>query len=184
MPEYRRIFQPGGTFFFTVVTFERKPIFNSPAARKLLGESFRSVKEKYPFTMDAICLLPDHLHTIWTMPPNESNYSIRWSAIKAFFTHGFIKSPKSPEELTPSQLKRREGAVWQRRFWEHMIRDEIDLENHIYYIHFNPVKHGLVHNVDEWEWSTFHKYVDLGWYPGESKNLPTSKDLGISDEWD
>ena len=184
MPDYRRNFQPGGTFFFTVVTCQRFPIFDASPARDLLGEAFRNVKEKYPFTLDAICLLPDHLHCLWTLPESDGNYSIRWSYIKAYFTHRYKGIFGAPGKLNESRENRREGVVWQRRFWEHTIRDEQDFAMHFDYIHYNPVKHGLVQNIDEWEWSSFHHYVNLGWYPGKWEYPGDKKVLVISDLWD
>lgn len=125
MPEYRRHFQPGGTFFFTVVTHQRHPIFITISARALLGDAFRAAKSRYPFTVSAICLLPDHLHCIWTLPETESNNVIRWSYIKSYFTHQFKENGLLP--VSKSRENRREGSVWQRRFWEHVLYDELDL---------------------------------------------------------
>ena len=184
MPNYHRHLQPGGTFFFTLVTYNRYPIFNSPSARELLGETFRVAIERYPFTMDAICLLPDHLHCIWTLPENDKNYSLRWSFIKSFFTHRYDGTAMIPTGLNKSREKRREGRVWQRRFWEHVIHDELDLERHFDYIHYNPVKHGLVQRVEDWEWSSFHRYVKLGWYPMKWNDENNGKNLKILDLWD
>ena len=184
MPNYHRHFQPGGTFFFTVVTYNRYPIFNSPSARELLRESFRTAIERYPFAMDAICLLPDHLHCIWTLPETGQDFSIRWSFIKSYFTHRFDDSKMSLKNLSSSHENRREGGVWQRRFWEHFIRDEQDLVKHFDYIHYNPVKHGLVQNVEDWAWSSFHRYVKLGWYPSGWNDKNVGENLKISDLWD
>lgn len=176
MPEYRRLFRPGGTFFFTVVTYHRLPIFDSPTSRELLGQAFRSTREHYPFFMDAICLLPDHLHCILTLPETDKNCALRWSYLKSYFTHRFKGKNVIQPKLNPSRKNRREGGVWQRRFWEHIIMDDLDFERHLDYIHYNPVKHGLVENVEDWEWSSFHRYVNLGWYPkglddGNGKNI-------------
>ncbi len=169
MPEYRRHFNPGGTFFFTVVTYHRYPFFNSGPARTLLGEAFRSAQERYPFTLNAICLLPDHLHCIWTLPDNENDNSIRWRTIKSYFTQRYKGGFHANTEISASRKLRRESGIWQRRFWEHIIFDDLDYERHINYIHYNPVKHGLVEDVESWQWSSFHRYVKLGWYPSGSK---------------
>jgi putative transposase len=184
MPNYHRHFQPGGTFFFTVVTYKRHPIFNTSSARQLLGEAFRTAMERYPFSMVAVCLLPDHLHCIWTLPENDINYSIRWGFIKSFFTHRYNDRDTSSSKTVRSREKRREKGVWQRRFWEHFIRDELDLEVHFDYIHYNPVKHGYVQYVDEWEWSSFHRYLELGWYSKGWNDQNKGEKLIISDIWD
>jgi putative transposase len=165
MPDYRRLFSPGGTFFFTVVTWQRKPIFAEPQARVLLGEAFRQTADRYPFQTNAICLLPDHLHCIWTLPEDETDYSIRWRFLKAYLSRNISPASGMRSELSASRVKRREASIWQRRFWEHRIRDEEDFQRHLDYIHFNPVKHDLVQNVGDWPWSSFRRYVGLGWYP-------------------
>jgi putative transposase len=178
MPEYRRNRQPGGTFFFTVVTYKRKPIFESAAARGWLRLAFQLAIDRYPFKINAICLLPDHIHCIWTLPVADSDYSLRWSFIKSYFTHMYKQREQVHSMLNETQLRRREGGVWQRRFWEHTIRDEVDLERHIEYIHYNPVRHGLVKEVGEWKWSSFHKYVENGWYPPGKMDQPP-EDIGF-----
>jgi putative transposase len=165
MPEYRRSFIPGGSYFFTVVTFNRQPILVSPKARQLLRIAWMDVQRRFPFTTDAICLLPDHIHTIWTLPPMDSNYSVRWKEIKRLFTLGFLEQIGPGGERNGSRVKRKEAAIWQRRFWEHTLQDEEDLNRHLDYLHFNPVKHGWVQQVKEWPWSSFHRYVKMDCYP-------------------
>jgi putative transposase len=162
MPEYRRSKVEGGTFFFTVVTWHRNPIFIQPESRIILHEVWTFVQARRPFHTDAICLLPDHLHCIWTLPENDSDYSLRWREIKRLFTHQYLAEIGQTEEPNLSHQKRNESAVWQRRFWEHTIRNEEDLNNHINYIHFNPVKHRLVSRPQDWEWSSFHRYIKMG----------------------
>jgi putative transposase len=120
-----------------------------------------------PFKTEAVCLLPDHLHCIWALPEDESDYSIRWSEIKRLFTRAYVREIGPGGERGESRRKRREAAVWQRRFWEHMIRNEEDLNRHIDDIHYNPVKHGLVKRVCDWPWSSFHRYVRMGFYERE-----------------
>jgi putative transposase len=164
MPEYRRFLLAGGTFFFTLVTYDRKPIFINPLVRDLLREIWKKVVQKHPFQTEAICLLPDHIHCIWTLPQDNAKFSLRWSEIKRQFTYRYLNEIKPILEKSASRVKRGEASLWQRRFWEHTIRDEVDLNNHINYIHYNPVKHGLVSNVKDWEFSSFHKYVKLGMY--------------------
>jgi putative transposase len=164
MPEYRRSLVEGGTFFFTVVTYHRRPIFASDEARSILHSAWNNVMQRIPFMTDAVCLLPDHLHCIWTLPEGDKNYSLRWGEIKRLFSQNYHKHGKSKEIPDQSRAKRGEALIWQRRFWEHTIRDEFDLKAHLDYIHFNPVKHGLVDNVSSWPWSSFHRYVKSGFY--------------------
>ena len=167
MPEYRRPRMPGGTYFFTLVTFDRQPIFSQADARKLLRLAWKDVCVRLPFQTEAVCLLPDHLHCIWKMPEGDTNYSVRWSEIKRLFTRSYISNIGPGGERNQSRRKRGEAAIWQRRFWEHMIRDEEDLNRHIDYIHYNPVKHGLVQRVCDWPWSSFLQYVRMGFYEKE-----------------
>jgi putative transposase len=167
MPEYRRAFLPGGTYFFTVVTFNRKPILTHSYSRQILRNVWRYVQERHPLTVDAICLLPDHMHCIWTLPENDTNYSMRWSAIKGQFSMQYLANGGKEGLRNTSRQRTGEAAIWQRRFWEHLIRDEDDLSHHIDYIHYNPVKHGLVRKAADWEWSSFHRYVRAGTYDRE-----------------
>lgn len=164
MPQYRRSKIEGGTYFFTVVTYHRRPFLTTDEARAALHFAWLNVEQRYPFTTNAICLLPDHLHCIWTLPEGDSNYSLRWGEIKKIFSKMYLPHVKANELLSESRLKRGEAAVWQRRFWEHTIRDLHDFNRHLDYIHYNPVKHGLVHSVSDWPWSSFHRYVQLGFY--------------------
>jgi putative transposase len=167
MPNYRRNFTAGGTYFFTVITYNRQPIFDSPISRKILHCVWKEVQESLPFVTDAICLLPDHIHTIWTLPDHDSNFSIRWHEIKRRFTRHYLQEVPVNYPINKSRQKRQEAPVWQRRFWEHTIRDENDLMNHINYIHYNPVKHHLVDCVIDWPWSSFHRYVKNGFYDSQ-----------------
>jgi len=124
------------------------------------------VKRRFPFTIDAICLLPDHIHCIWILPEDDANYSVHWKEIKRLFTKGYLEQIGPSGDRNPSRLSRGEAAIWQRRFWEHTIRDVEDLNRHRDYIHYNPVKHGLVPSVPSWAWSSFHRYVKMGYYAG------------------
>jgi putative transposase len=148
---------PGGTFFFTVNLADRSAAL---LARHidLFRAAYRSVVHAMPFETVAICVLPDHVHAIWRLPPGDADYSRRWQQIKA----GFSKA--LPAEVIRSQSKRnkREKGIWQRRFWEHQIRDDEDLRRHVDYIHFNPARHGWVRQVAEWPHSSFHRYVRDG----------------------
>jgi putative transposase len=167
MPDYRRWFVPGGTYFFTVVTCHRYPFFRDPTARRMLGKAFRDVKSECPFEVFAIVLLWDHLHCLWTLPTGDANYPARWKAIKDQFTSDWLADGGHEEQVTPSQQRRGHRGIWQRRYWEHTIENEKDLERHFDYIHFNPVKHEYVSRAADWPWSSFHRYVASGHYPAE-----------------
>ncbi len=154
MSNYRRATAPGGCFFFTVVTHNRRPLFADTAAVDRLRNAFRRVMSKRPFTIDAVVVLPDHLHCIWQLPQNDTNYSTRWRLIKSFVSSGMD---------TPVNT-RGEAPVWQRRFWEHLIRNESDWRRHMDYIHYNPVKHGYARQPKDWPHSSFKQAVGKGWY--------------------
>ncbi len=160
--DYRRVYVPGGTYFFTVVTDNRRPIFSTPDAVEKLREAFRYTMDRFPFIIVACVILPDHIHFIWALPPDACDYSTRWRLIKSHFTRHW--HPRGAISASPSRKLKGEADVWQRRFWEHMIRDEVDLANHVEYIHYNPVKHGLVKAPADWEYSSFRKYVEDGLY--------------------
>lgn len=163
MSNYRRAWMSGGTYFFTVVTYKRQEFLTTSTSRQILREVINEVRQSHPFTIKAWVLLPEHLHCIWALPENDQDYSKRWGLIKAKFSKT-VKDFHHDEWLTDSKRKHRESTLWQRRFWEHFIRDEEDLIRHMDYIHFNPVKHGLVPQVKEWPYSTFHRYVAEGVY--------------------
>lgn len=164
MPEYRRFSIPGGTYFFTVVAFSRLPIFASAEARNLLHSAWITERKKHPFQVDAVCLLPEHIHCIWALPEGDSDYSMRWKEIKRNFTREYLNQIRSGGIRNSSREKRGEAAIWQRRFWEHALRDKQDFNRHLDFIHYNPVKHGLVKRVQDWPWSSFHRYIRLGYY--------------------
>jgi putative transposase len=126
-----------------------------------LREVYVRVQREHPFETVAICVLPDHLHAVWTLPTDDADFSLRWSLIKAGFSRGLAASIRR----SASKVVKREKDIWQRRFWEHQIRDELDLQRHVDYIHFNPVKHGHVVQVADWPYSSFHRYVERGIYP-------------------
>jgi putative transposase len=167
MPNYRRNYVPGGTYFFTVVTHERRPLFEREANRQLLGNAMRSIRSKRPFTPFAMVLLPDHFHCVWILPPNDDEYSLRIAQIKESFTRTFLSAGGREGERSANRVKHRERAVWQHRFWEHTVRDEDDLIRCVDYIHWNPVKHGYVARPIEWKWSSFSRFVAAGDYPAE-----------------
>ena len=160
MPNYRRLRVPGGCYFFTVNLLERKNTLLVDHI-DLLRESVRLCKQKLPFHIDAWVVLPEHMHTIWTLPEGDDDFSRRWKMIKTHFSKGLPIT----ERRSKVRIKRGERGIWQRRFWEHAIRDDRDYALHLDYVHFNPVKHGWVKNVMDWPFSSFHKYQNQGIYP-------------------
>jgi len=161
--QYRRVYIKGACYFFTLVTEKRQAIFSGEKQINLLRESFKKVMQKYPFKIDAIVLLPDHLHCIWTLPENDHDYSTRWRLIKT----GFSKHHAEFHKLQANQARQRKNqqAIWQHRFWEHTIRNEQDYQNHIDYIHYNPVKHGYVNQASAWPYSSLQQYIKNGLIP-------------------
>jgi putative transposase len=164
MSDYRRWYVPGGTYFFTVVTYQRCPILCSEVSRKCLREAIEIVRKKRPFKIVAIALLPDHLHIMLTLPQGDADYSTRWKRIKEEYTRLFFASGGKEQPISHSRLLHGERGVWQRRFWEHTVRDEEDLNRCVDYVHWNPNKHGHVSNIRDWQWSSFQRYVKLGEY--------------------
>ena len=152
MPNYRRVIVPGGCYFFTVNLLDRN-------SRLLvdhidaLGAAVRDRRARFPFDIDAMVILPDHIHAIWTLPPGDSDNSVRWRWIKIRFS----RSLPDTEPRSTVRTARGERGIWQRRYWEHLITDDRDLDTHIDYCWFNPVKHGLVTVVEDWPYSSFHR---------------------------
>ena len=165
MPNWRRAHVPGGTFFFTLVADQRRPIFNSEAARTILGNVIRECCSTHPFDIRAIVLLPEHLHTLWCLPSGDTNYSGRWQWIKTQFTQRWLDAGGTEVPVSDGRKADGRRGVWQPKFWEHTIEDEDDFERHFDYIHFNPVKHGHVRCPSDWPWSSFHRWVRAGVYP-------------------
>jgi putative transposase len=164
MSQYRRADIPGATYFFTVNTYRRQAVLTDPRCRESLHNAISKVRLDLPFEIVAWVLLPDHIHAIWQLPQNDKDFPLRWSLIKQQVTRD-CEAWLPQQNLSASRKKRGEGSLWQRRFWEHLIRDETDLSRHVDYIHFNPVKHGYVANVADWPYSTFHRFVKEGLYP-------------------
>jgi putative transposase len=160
MTNYRRNFVPGGSFFFTVNLADRR-------ARHLtdnidvLRSAFRETRARHPFNIDAIVVLPDHLHAMWTLPEGDTDFSTRWRQIKSAFSRALPHD----ERVSPSRATKGERGIWQRRYWEHTLRDERDVARHVDFIHFIPVKHGHVGRVQDWPHSSFHRMVETGVYP-------------------
>jgi putative transposase len=182
MSQYRRAHVAGACYFFTVVAYRREPILCDDAIRHALREAVLSVREQRPFSIDAWVLLPDHLHCIWTLPAGDADYSARWNIIKRKVSIACANSYKHKGLLTRSRRRRRESTIWQRRFWEHQIRDEMDFTRHVDYIHYNPVKHGLCARVSGWRYSTFHRYVAAGVYPEDWCGIDQDADMSMAGE--
>lgn len=180
MPNYRRVHE-GNTYFFTLVTFQRQRILCLDEPRRLLRESISEVRKILPFEVEAWVLLPDHMHCIWRLPEGDRDYSKRWGRIKSGFTKGVKKGWLVTPDASLSRRKHREGTVWQRRFWEHMIRDDRDFSAHCDYIHYNPVKHGLVAAPKDWPFSTFHRAVGEGFYSPDWGADPSQRWVAIGD---
>ncbi|MCE1182700.1 MAG: transposase [Rhodocyclales bacterium] len=162
---YRRAFTPGGCFFFTLVTAGRRPILASSAAVATLRQAFQTVRQSRPFEINAAVIMPDHLHCIWTLPPDDGDFATRWRLIKTWFTKHCTPALRS--EPDPARAAKREQALWQHRYWEHQLRDESDFARHVDYIHYNPVKHGLAASPMDWPYSSFRRYVQAGFYPAD-----------------
>ncbi len=176
MSDYKRLYRKHGTYFFTVVTYKRKKIFSNEQARKLLRESIQWVNSRHPFETIGMVLLPDHLHCIWQMPENDDNFSLRWNMIKRRFTIHWNQYKNCRAEA--ARPTKKNEPVWQPRFWEHLIRDREDFENHMKYIHYNPAKHGLVTCPHLWSHSTFHKWAKQGVYKNDWYCKCNNKDSG------
>ncbi|MGE0114720.1 MAG: transposase [Steroidobacteraceae bacterium] len=160
MSNYLRAWIPGGTYFFTVNLAERRNTTLLIDHIAQLREAFRVVRRVHPFVIEAMVVLPDHLHCIWRLPPGDDGFAFRWRLIKARFSASLVAG----ERISPSRLRKGERGIWQRRYWEHVIRDEEDWRRHLDYIHCNPVKHGHVQRVCDWPHSSFHRFVRQGVY--------------------
>lgn len=159
--DYRRAWHRGGTYFFTVNCLQRKN--NDCLIRHidLLRNVIAKVKRTHPFVIHAWVVLPDHMHCVIELPQDDADFATRWMLIKMLFSRGLPKN----ESLSNVRKQRRERGIWQRRYWEHLIRDEADYQAHVDYVHINPVKHGLVAQVKDWPYSTFHQLVEQDVYP-------------------
>jgi len=177
MTNYRRQRIKGGCYFFTVNLADRRQTLLTDRIA-VLREAFRQIQTAHPFTIEAIVIFPDHLHTIWTIPEGDDDFSLRWRQIKAAFSRAVAKG----EVLSPSRKAKAERGIWQRRFWEHAIRDDADYAAHVDYLHYNPVKHGHVGRVGDWPYSSFSRFVGQGVYPadwgGGDGNKHLDLDLG------
>ena len=161
MPDYRRVSYPGGTYFFIVNLLHRRGNDLLTRHVDLLREVVKKVRQHHPFAIHGWVVLPEHLHCVIELPPNDADYATRWRLIKVSFS----KALPLTEQRSQVRVARGERGIWQRRYWEHLIRDEADFAAHMDYVHINPVKHGLVRRVSKWPYSTFHKLVEKGVYP-------------------
>lgn len=163
MPNYRRVWCSGGTYFFTVNLWQRQN--NDLLIRHIdfLRASVTAVKKTHPFAIHAWVVLPEHLHCVIELPSGDIDFATRWRLIKM----NFSKALPPTEHRNTSRKQRGERGIWQRRYWEHAIRDQRDFNAHMDYVHINPVKHGLVKSVIDWPHSTFHKLVAMGVYPSD-----------------
>jgi putative transposase len=164
MPNFRRAIVPGGTFFFTVVTYQRAPILCEPRAIELLRCVLRTCVARWPFQIDAIVVLPDHLHAIWTLPPGDSSYSARWGWLKKEFTKAWLAAGACEQRQSRGRERDRRRGVWQSKFWEHTVRNQGDYARRMDYVHYNPVKHGYASCPHLWEWSSFRRCAQGGLY--------------------
>ena len=160
MTDYRRCRLPGGTYFFTVnLANRRKALLTENIGT--LRAAFRQVLQRHPFTIHATVVLPQHIHCLLELPAGDCDYSMRWRQIKSTFS----KALPRDERISASRARKGERGIWQRRYWEHTIRNDAGFAGRFDYIHYNPVKHGYVKEVKDWRYSSFHKSVRLGLYP-------------------
>ncbi len=164
MSNYRRARYAGACYFFTLVTHQRQPVLTQPRLREALRLAIERVRQGHPFSIHGWVLLPDHLHCLWQLPEGDTDYSRRWSMIKRLTSQAM---PELSGSISLSRNLRRESGLWQRRFWEHRIRDEQDYRQHLDYLHWNPVRHALVERVADWPWSSYHRLVREGVYPAD-----------------
>jgi putative transposase len=172
MVHYRRAYLPGASYFFTVTLRNRRSQLLVEHV-DVLRAAVRTVKRLSPFTLDAAVILPEHLHMIWTLPEGDSDFSGRWRAIKARFTHALVD-----RGIALHRNPRGEYDLWQRRFWEHWLRDEADFGRHVDYIHYNPVKHGHADRPAAWPWSSIHRHIETGVLSPDWAGTPEEGEFG------
>jgi putative transposase len=180
MSEYRRDRTPGATWFFTLNLADRRQALLTEHI-DLLRASFAYAMERHPWRIDAIVVLPDHLHALCTLPPGDSDYALHWRLIKTHFSRNLPRH----ERISASRDSKGERGIWQRRYWEHRIRDEQDFARHVNYIHHNPRKHGHALRVADWPWSSFHRYERQGllpadWAGGDEQERDYGERIGIA----
>ena len=183
MPNYRRFNVSGGSYFITQITYQRETWLCSNIGRKALREAIENVRQKYPFSIEAFVLLPDHFHCLWTLPLDDGNISVRLRLIKTYITKNYQQELGINLAISQSRQKRKESNLWQRRFWEHLIRNDKDFASHCDYIHYNPVHHGFCNNPQDWQYSSIHRFIDQGIYPPDwGKDGIKEKPQGFWDE--
>jgi putative transposase len=180
MPNYRRPAMAGATYFITQVTYQRQSWLCTEVARHALRTAINQVRQKRPFAINAFVLLPDHFHTLWTLPENDHDLSTRVRLIKTYVTRHYRTKLGLNLEISASRSKRKEQSLWQRRFWEHLIRDETDFAQHCDYIHYNPVHHQLCQVPTAWPYSSVHRFIAQGIYPPRWGNYPIHVNLDAS----
>lgn len=181
MPNYRRAYIPGSTVFLTWVTHRRTPLFNHPHNITRFRQAVSQTKAEATFEIVAAAILPDHVHFIWTLPDDDSNYSKRVGRIKVLFTRTLRRKQTQSDNISESRRKHRESDVWQRRFWEHTICTEEELAHYLDYVHYNPVKHGLVSCPHQWPHSSFQKWIDEGHYRNDWACQCEGKKVGLGE---
>lgn len=164
MPNYRRYHVAGGTYFFTLKSEGNSPVFHKQSNVRLLGDVFREMRSRWPLEIHAIVLLPDHLHTIWSLPSGDTEYPLRWAWLKKEFTKRYLAQAGEEQARSASRRRNRRRGVWQRRYWEHTIQEERDFESLFDYVHWNPVKHGYVKSPADWPHSSFRRWMQEGVY--------------------
>jgi putative transposase len=170
---YRRASVASGTYFFTVNLADRSSRL-LVAHIDALRSAVRVVKQRHPFEIVAWVVLPEHMHAIWTLPEDDHDFSGRWALIKS----GFSRAIARTEAVPTSRAARRERGIWQRRYWEHLIRDDLDLQRHVDYVHINPVKHGHVERAADWPYSSIHRYIRRGSLTGDWACQPDAVERG------
>lgn len=175
MANYRRVWCPGGTYFFTHTLARRRNNDLLVSNVDALRQAVATVKRRHPFHIHAWVVLPEHLHCVLELPSGDVDFALRWRLIKLIFS----RSVAAIERSSMTRLVRGERGIWQRRYWEHLIRDEQDLLRHVDYVHINPLKHGLVEQVRDWPYSTFHRLVERGVYPADWAGGPETEHASI-----
>lgn len=186
MPNYRRWCAEGGIYFFTLVTHERIPILTGPLARQLLRRAMVRVRQRRPFEQIGAALLPDHMHLLWRLPEGDANYSMRIGAIKQAFTRSWLAAGGHEGTVSPTRQRQEYRGVWQKRFYEHSIRNYSDFRRHLDYIHVNAARHGLTARPADWPWSSFHRFVKLGMYEPDwtgPVDVPGGLDVAPEEWW-
>ncbi|QWF72118.1 transposase [Methylomonas paludis] len=170
MRNYIRSYSKGGSYFFTVNLAQRKQ--NDLLIRHIdeLRNACRYIQQRHPLVIEAMVVLPEHLHCIWRLPEGDDAYSLRWRLLKAHFSRHIDRG----ETISASRLRKNERGLWQRRYWEHQIRDDTDFQRHLDYIHYNPVKHGYVKNAADWPYSSIHRWIKLGVYTKDWAAMPAT----------